>query len=149
MTTGLSDLYSKKILALASDIQHTDRVEKPGATVMKRSPLCGSKVTVDLSMKDGVVSAFGHQVEACVLGQAASSVMARNVIGSSPRELRDVAEQMHAMLKEGGTPPVGRWSDLEVLEPVRDYSNRHASVMLTFNAVLAAIDEIEAREPAA
>lgn len=141
----IDDLYSRRILRLAADVQRTERLQDPQATVTVTSPLCGSRVTVDLKMKDGKISDFAHDVKACALGQTSSSVMAKNAIGSTKAEIREVAETMRKMLKEDGPPPSGRWSDLEVLTPVRDYKSRHASVMLTFDAVQKAIDEIEAR----
>ena len=96
-------------------------------------------------MAGGVVTAFGHEVKACALGQASSSIMARHVIGSSAQELRDLRDQMRAMLKEDGAPPTGKWADCEVLLPVRDYKARHASTLLTFDAVVDAISQIEAK----
>lgn len=140
----INDLYSRRILKLAADVQRTERLEDPQATVTRTSPLCGSRVTVDLKMDGDIISDFAHEVKACALGQTSSSVMARNAVGSSADEIRDVADTMRRMLKEDGPPPAGRWADLEVLEPVRDYRSRHASVMLTFDAVLKAIEEIRA-----
>lgn len=140
----INDLYSRRILKLAADVQRTERLVEPQATVTRTSPLCGSRVTVDLKMDGDIISDFAHEVKACALGQTSSSVMARNAVGSSEDEIREVAETMRKMLKEEGSPPTGRWADLEVLEPVRDYRSRHASVMLTFDAVLKAIEEIRA-----
>ncbi len=140
----INDLYSRRILKLAADVQRTERLEDPQATVTRTSPLCGSRVTVDLKMDGDIISDFAHEVKACALGQTSSSVMARNAVGSSEDEIREVADTMRKMLKEEGPPPGGRWADLEVLEPVRDYRSRHASVMLTFDAVLMAIEEIRA-----
>lgn len=139
----INDLYSRRILKLAADVQRTERLAHPQATVTKTSPLCGSRVTVDVVMEGDVVTDFAHEVKACALGQTSSSVMAAHVVGSTEEELRAVAETMRKMLKEDGPPPTGKWQDLEVLEPVRDYRSRHASVMLTFDAVLAAIDDIK------
>ena len=144
----INDLYSRRILKLAADVQRTERLADAQATVTRTSPLCGSRVTVDLKMDGDVISDFAHEVKACALGQTSSSVMARNAVGSSEDEIREVAETMRAMLKEEGPPPTGRWADLEVLEPVRDYRSRHASVMLTFDAVLKAIEEIRAKREA-
>jgi NifU-like protein involved in Fe-S cluster formation len=138
----ISDLYSRRILRLAADIQRTDRLQNPQATVTVSSPLCGSRVTVDLVMDGNQVSEFAHEVKACALGQTSCSVMADNVIGTTEDEIHEVAAQMRAMLKEGGPPPTGKWADLEVLQPVRDYKSRHASVMLTFDAVEKAMAEI-------
>jgi NifU-like protein involved in Fe-S cluster formation len=141
----INDVYNKKILALAADIPHLKRLDAPDATSVAHSKLCGSKVTVDVSMKDGVVSGFGHDVKACALGQASSSIMARHVVGSTPDELRALRNTMHKMLKEQGAPPEGRWADCEALLPVRDYKARHASTLLTFDAVVDAVDQIEAK----
>jgi len=142
----LNDVYNKRILQFAADIPRTERLSDADATAAKVSRLCGSKVTVDLKAEDGVVTDFGHDVKACALGQASSSIMAHNVVGSTFEELRQVRDTMHAMLKEGGPAPAGKWSDLEILEPVRDFKARHASTLLTFDAVVDAIDAIEAGE---
>lgn len=138
-------VYNSKILEFAGTIPRIGRLAKPDATATAHSRLCGSTVTVDLSMEGDVVSDFAHEVKACALGQASSSIMARTVVGSTAAELRAVRETMRKMLKENGAPPDGRWSDLAFLEPVRDYKARHASTMLTFDAVVDAIDQIEAR----
>jgi NifU-like protein involved in Fe-S cluster formation len=105
-------------------------------------------VTVDLKLDRGAVSDFAHDVKACALGQASSSLMARHVIGAKPAALRDLRETMRKMLKENGPPPSGPWADFAVLEPVRDYKARHASTMLTFDAVVSALDQIEAKQAA-
>lgn len=141
----LDDVYNRRILELAADIPRLGRLARPDASATAHSKLCGSTVTVDLVMEGDTVTGFGHEVKACALGQASSSIMARNVVGSDANELRDVRTQMRRMLKEKGKPPAGKWSDLAVLEPVRDYQARHASTLLTFDAVVAAIDEIEAK----
>ena len=145
----IDDIYNRKILGFAADIPRLQRLEAPDATAVAHSRLCGSKVTVDLRMKDGVVSDFGHEVKACALGQASSSIMARHVVGSSPEELRSVRDQMYRMLKEEGPAPSGKWADLEALLPVRDFKARHASTLLTFDAVVDALNQIEARQQAA
>lgn len=139
------DLYNRRILELAADIPRIGRLEQPDATATAHSKMCGSTVTVDLTMQGDVVSDFAHDVKACALGQASSSVMARNIVGSSADELRQLRERMRAMLKENGPPPEGKWADLRVLEPVRDYKARHASTLLTFDAVVDALGQIEAR----
>jgi NifU-like protein involved in Fe-S cluster formation len=144
----INDIYNKKILSFAADIPMLRRLPNPDATAVAHSRLCGSKVTVDIAMKDGVVSEFGHDVKACALGQASSSIMARHVVGSTPDELKTLRDQMHRMLKEGGAAPQGKWSDCEALLPVRDYKARHASTLLTFDAVVDAVTQIEARAPA-
>ena len=141
----LNEIYNKKILELAGNIPAIGRLPHPDASATAHSKLCGSTVTIDLSMKDGVVSDFAHEVKACALGQASSSIMARHIIGSTPDELRHLREDVRKMLKENGMPPQGKWADIAVLEPVRDYKARHASTLLTFDAVVKAIDEIEAR----
>jgi NifU-like protein involved in Fe-S cluster formation len=143
----LNDVYNKRILELAADIPRLGRLPQPDASATAHSKLCGSTVTVDLSMEAGRVSDFAHDVKACALGQASSSIMARNVVGSTPAELRDVREAVRRMLKEGAQPPQdGKWVDVAVLEPVRDYKARHASTLLTFDAVVKALDAIEARD---
>ena len=141
----IDEIYNRKILELAADIPRLERLAHPQATAVAHSKLCGSKVTVDLSMKDGVVSDFGHDVKACALGQASSSIMARHVVGSTGNELRQLREQMYKMLKEQAEPPSGRWADTQALLPVRDYKARHASTLLTFDAVVDAINQIEAK----
>ena len=139
----LDDIYNRRILELAADIPRIGRLEHPHATATKRAKLCGSTMTVDLVVTDGVVSDFAHEVKACALGQAAASVMARHVVGATTAELRDVRETMFRMFKENGAPPQGSWSDLAVFEPVRDFTARHASTLLTFDAVVAALDTLE------
>jgi NifU-like protein involved in Fe-S cluster formation len=140
----LNDIYNRRILELAGDIPRLGRLAAPDASSTAHSKLCGSTVTVDLSVTDGVVSDFAHDVKACALGQASSSIMARHVVGSSAQELRDVREEVRRMLKENGAPPSGKWADVAVLEPVRDYKARHASTLLTFDAVVAALEKVEA-----
>ncbi len=140
----LNEIYNKQILQFAADIHHIGRLEAPDASATAHSKLCGSKVKVDVCMKDGRVSDFAHDVKACALGQASSSILSRHVLGSTGDELRSVRDQMHAMLKEGGDPPHGKWSDLKILLPVKDFKARHASTLLTFDAVCDAVDQIEA-----
>lgn len=141
----LNDIYNKRILELAADIPRQGRLEHPDATATAHSKLCGSTVTVDIKVEDGKVADFAHDVKACALGQASSSIMARNIIGSTPEELRELRETVRAMLKEGGEPPrEGKWADIAVLEPVRDYKARHASTLLTFDAVVDALAKVEA-----
>jgi NifU-like protein involved in Fe-S cluster formation len=141
----LNEIYNTRILALAADIPRLGRLRDPDASATAHSKLCGSTVTVDLKVDDGTVTDFAHEVKACALGQASSSIMARLVVGSTDEELRLVREAMRRMLKEGAAPPEGRWDDLRVLEPVRDYKARHASTLLTFDAVVDALDQIAAR----
>ena len=140
----LNDVYNKRILELAADIPRLGRLPNAGASSTAHSKLCGSTVTVDLSVQDGKVADFAHDVKACALGQASSSIMARNVVGSTPEELRHIRETVRRMLKENGEPPQGKWADIAVLEPVRDYKARHASTLLTFDAVVDALNKIDA-----
>ena len=139
----IDDVYNRKILAFAGNIERIGRLETHDATATTHSKLCGSTVTVDLKMDNGIVIDFAHDVKACALGQASSSIMAQHVVGATSQELRKVRDQMMKMLKENGVPPEGRFEDLKYLEPVRDYKARHASTMLTFDAVVDAIDQIE------
>jgi NifU-like protein involved in Fe-S cluster formation len=139
----LNDVYNRRILELAADIPRAGRLPHPAATATAHSKLCGSTVVVDLAMEGDTVTDFAHDVRACALGQASSSIMARNVVGSNASELKAVRDQMYRMLKENGPAPGGRWADLAVLEPVRDYKARHASTLLTFDAVVDAINQIE------
>lgn len=142
----INDIYNRQILSFAADIPRLQRLADPDATAVAHSRLCGSKVTVDLKLSNGVVSDFGHDVKACALGQASSSIMARHVVGSTPDELRSLREQMYRMLKEEGPVPQGKWSDLEALLPVRDFKARHASTLLTFDAVVDAVNKAEAKQ---
>lgn len=140
----INDVYNARILAFAAEIPRLGRLEQPDATATAHSRLCGSTVTIDLKMDGDVITDFAHEVRACALGQASSSIMASHVVGATAAELKALREQMRAMLKENGTPPDGRWADLAVLEPVRDYKARHPSTLLTFDAVVDAIGQIEA-----
>jgi len=141
----LNDIYSRRILELAANIPHLGRLPEPDASATARSKLCGSTVTVDLKLDGNVVMAFAHDVKACALGQASSAIMGQHVIGSTADELREVREAANRLLKADGEPPRGKWQDLKVLEPLREYKARHASILLTFDAVVAALDQIEAR----
>jgi NifU-like protein involved in Fe-S cluster formation len=141
----LNDVYNSRILDLAGNIPRLGRLAAPDASATAHSKLCGSTVTVDVKMDGQLVSDFAHDVKACALGQASSSLMARNVVGSNPAELRELRETVRKMLKENGAPPSGKWAEIAVLEPVRDYKARHASTLLTFDAVVQAIDQIEAK----
>jgi NifU-like protein involved in Fe-S cluster formation len=142
----LNDVYNKRILELAGNIPRLGRLPTPDASATAHSKLCGSTVTVDLKMDGDTVTDFAHDVKACALGQASSSIMARNIVGAKADELRALREGVRKMLKENAAPPAdGRWQDIAVLEPVRDYKARHASTLLTFDAVVSAIDQIAAR----
>jgi NifU-like protein involved in Fe-S cluster formation len=144
----INEVYNKRIIELAGNIPRLGRLGDPQATATAHSKLCGSTVTVDLKMEGDEVSDFAHEVKACALGQASSSIMARHVIGATADELRGLRETVRKMLKENGPPPEGKWADIAVLEPVRDYKARHASTMLTFDAVVDAINQIEAKRRA-
>jgi NifU-like protein involved in Fe-S cluster formation len=141
----LNDIYSRRILELAADIPHLGRLLEADASATARSKLCGSTVTVYVKLEDNVVTAFAHEVKACALGQASSSIMGRNIIGATIEELREVRDAASRLLKAGGDAPQGKWEDLKLLEPLRDYKARHASILLTFDAVADALDQIEAR----
>ena len=141
----LDEIYNRHILELAADIPRLGRLATPDASAKAHSRLCGSTVTVDLCVKDGVVSDFAHEVRACALGQASSSLMARHVIGATPAQLTELRGKMLAMLKHGGPPPDGEWAEFALLEPVKDYKARHASTMLTFDAVVDALGQIAAK----
>tara|TARA_B100000575_G_C22959334_1_gene554411 strand:+ start:104 stop:526 length:423 start_codon:yes stop_codon:yes gene_type:complete len=135
----LDDVYNNRIIELAANISHIGRLENPSKSVTKVSRLCGSKVTVDILLSNNIVIDFAHEVKACALGQASSSIMAKNIIGSSIEELAIVSKQMSKMLRENGPAPKGKWAELGYLEPVKDYKSRHSSTMLTFEAVCEAI----------
>jgi NifU-like protein involved in Fe-S cluster formation len=141
----LDEIYNRQILKLAGSIPRLGRLESADATATAHSRLCGSTVTIDLHMDGDRVADFAHEVKACALGQASSSIMAAHVVGAKEAELREVRETMLKMLKENGPPPEGRFGDLKFLEPVRDYKARHASTMLTFDAVVDALDQIAAK----
>jgi NifU-like protein involved in Fe-S cluster formation len=145
----LDDIYSGRILELAGAISHTTRLPGPKASATAHSKLCGSTVTVDLTVENGRVTAFGQVVKACLLGQAACAIMAREITGTGIAELQHVGACMRAMLKTDGAPPNGRWADLAVLEPVRAYKGRHASVLLVFDAVEAALMQDHTQDHAA
>ena len=145
----LNDVYNKRILELAGNIPRLGRLSDPDASATAHSKLCGSTVTIDLKMDGDTVTDFAHDVKACALGQASSSIMAHHIIGAKAAELRSLRENVRKMLKENAPPPAdARWADIAVLEPVRDYKARYASTMLTFDAVVNAIDQIEAKQKA-
>src|SRR5271163_3293290 len=138
----LNEVYNHRIIELAGTIPRIGRLAGPDANAPAVSRLCGSTVTIDLKMDGDTVTDFAHEVRACALGQASSSIMARNIIGSKADELRELREGVRKMLKENGAPPAnGKWADIAVLEPVRDYKARHASTLLTFDAVVDAIGQ--------
>ena len=139
MDTDLIKLYSGRILALAANIPLTERLENPDRTVKKRSPLCGSTVTVDINATNHVITAYGQDVKACALGQAAASILAANAIGRSVTEIQTARDQLLDMLKNNGPVPDAPFDGFEVLLPAREYKNRHASIMLALEATLEAL----------
>ena len=141
----LDDIYSARILELAAEIPRAERLKAPGFTARAQSKLCGSTIEVDVNLVDGVVTDFGQTVKACLLGQAAASVVGREIIGTTVEEFGIVSGTMRAMLTQSGPPPGGRWSDLATLQSVKDYPHRHASTMLVFDAVMSAVDQANAK----
>ena len=139
----LIKLYSGQILALAADIPLTDRLENPQATVKRRAPLCGSTVTVDIVLEDSKISQFGQDVKACALGQAAASVVASRIIGRTASEITKARDQLSTMLRDGGPAPDAPFDGLKVLEPAREFKNRHASILLALEATVEAIQTAE------
>lgn len=145
MAADLISLYSKRILALAADMPHAERLVDPDGTASKRSPLCGSTVTVDVKMDRGRVAEYGQDVKACALGQASAAVLGKNAVGLSLDEAHKVREELRAMLKEDALPPRGHFSELRLLKPARDYKNRHASIMLAYDALVEAMESVGAQ----
>ena len=136
----MSDLYSQQLLALCADVPRLGRLEHPDGTATCHAKLCGSAITVDVKLKEQCVTDFAHQVDACALGKAAASYLARHVIGQSLEDLKTLRDTMHAMLEQNGAPPTGEWEELKMFESVRDYPERWASTLLTFDASVAAIE---------
>ena len=141
--SDLIKLYSTRILALAADIPLRGQLEAPDARIKRRSPLCGSTVSVDLSIEDGRISEFAQDVKACALGQAAAAVVGAAVIGRTRAEIEAARDQLRAMLKSDGAVPDAPFDGLEVLLPAKDYKNRHASIMLALEATAEAMGEAE------
>jgi NifU-like protein involved in Fe-S cluster formation len=141
----MDDLYHPRIMELAADIPHVGRLDAPDGASTKVSRVCGSVVTVEVKLKDGVVSEIAVHPKACALGQAATGVLALNAIGATPGEIRAAREALRAMLKEGAPPPTGRFWELRHLEGVRDYPARHASTMLAFDAAVDALEQASAK----
>jgi NifU-like protein involved in Fe-S cluster formation len=144
----LSDLYSQRILEIAANQPVPGRLTEPGATARRVSRVCGSSIEVDIDVSEGRITGYGHKISACALGQTSAAIVATNIVGTPTSEFRALRDQMIAMLKANGAPPSGRWADLAYLEPVREYSPRHTSTLLVFDAVVEAIDSIEAARPA-
>ncbi|QQR34799.1 iron-sulfur cluster assembly scaffold protein [Devosia oryziradicis] len=142
----LSDLYSDKILDLAGNACQPGRLIDPDASARKVSRVCGSVIEVDVVVRGGVITDYGHEVSACALGQTSAAVVAREIVGTPVSEFRQLRDQMHSMLKDNGRPPEGKWSDLRFLEPVREYRARHMSTLLVFDAVAEALEKAESIE---
>ncbi len=147
--TDLIKLYSARILALAADIPHHGRLDSPDASVKRRAPLCGSTVTVDIAVTDGRISDYAAEVKACALGQAAASVVGSNIVGCDAAQVATARDQLKAMLKNDGPVPDAPFEGLEVLQPAKDYKNRHASILLTLEATVEALEEIGAKSSCA
>ena len=143
----LSDLYSQKILEIAANQPIPGRLAHPDAMARLVSRVCGSSIEVDISVRDGAIVGYGHKLSACALGQTSAAIVATHVVGTPVGEFRALRQQMTAMLKANGPPPAGRWADLAYLEPVRDYAPRHTSTLLVFDAVVEALDKLEAGQP--
>jgi NifU-like protein involved in Fe-S cluster formation len=137
----LIKLYSARILALAADIPHLDRLSAPCATVKRRAPLCGSTVTVDINVQDGKITEYGQDVKACALGQASASVVGANIIGCTRAQVEEARDALREMLKNDGPTPPAPFDGLEVLRPARDYKNRHASILLALEATAEAMEK--------
>lgn len=141
----LMRLYSGRILSLAADIPHLGRLSAPQGSARRRSPLCGSTVTADVTLAGGRVAAFGQDVKACALGQAAAAVVGGAVIGQSPAELAAARDALRAMLTEAGPVPPAPFGGFEALLPARDFRNRHASILLAIEAAAEAADAAAAQ----
>lgn len=145
----LDDLYSAKILKAAANMPRAGRLSAPMGSAEKVSKLCGSRVLVDVAIEGGKVTDFAQEVKACALGQAAAAVLGENIVGATPAEVDAARDALYAMLKLGGPPPSGRFSDLAMLEPVKDYAPRHASTLLAFEAASEALRLAATRTSAA
>ena len=141
----LDELYTKDVLRQAAMISRTGRLDAPDATAKRVSPVCGSRISVDLCMKDGAITNYAQDIHACALGQSAASILAATVIGKTPEEISDVAIQMRVMLLDGGTPPDAPWDTFAILASVRDHKARHGAVMLALEATLDAAEQITGR----
>ena len=139
----LNELYSSTILEIAANQPVPGRLAHPDASARRVSRICGSTIEVDIALEGGVITGYGHEIAACALGQTSAAIVAANIVGTTAQDMRAVRAQMHAMLKENGPPPTGRWERLKFLEPVRDYRPRHTSTLLVFDAVVDALDALE------
>lgn len=138
--SDLMQLYSRRILALASEIPHLGKLASPEGSAHKRSPQCGSSVTAHVVVRDGRIAEFAQEVRACALGQASAGVLGGAVIGRSRDEIARARDELLAMLKTDGPAPAAPFDALEVLLPARPFPNRHASILLAWDATLAAMD---------
>ena len=141
--SDLINLYSGRILELATNVPYVDRLENPDASAKKRSPLCGSAVTVDITLLDDKITGYAQDVKACALGQAAAAVIGQSIIGRTLNEVQIARDELNAMLKQNGPIPSAPFQDLEVLLPAKDFKNRHASILLSLDATLAAFAELD------
>ena len=142
----LSELYSDRILEIAGNQPIPGRLLQPDASARRVSRVCGSMIEVDITVADGTITGYGHQISACALGQTSAAIVARNIAGTPVAEFRALSAQMRAMLTGEGPPPDGKWSDLRYLQAVRDYRPRHASTLLVFDAVVEALDQLESAQ---
>lgn len=142
----LDDIYNQRIFELAAAIPHAAKLDHPHAAARAHSKLCGSTVEVEIRMDGDRISDFGQTVKACLLGQASAAIVGREIVGTPADEFRAVAAAMRRMLKDAGPPPEGRWADLGLLQPVKDYPHRHASTLLVFDAVERALDQAKAAD---
>ena len=141
--SDLIKLYSGKILKMAAEPIHRERISKPDASVTKRSPLCGSAITVDINVESGIITHYGQEVRACALGQASSTIIGKAIVGRSLTEVQRAYEELSEMLKNDGPTPSKPFDDLYMLQPASEYKNRHASILLAIEATLAAFQQIE------
>lgn len=135
----IDDLYSARLLKLAANLPRVGRLADPDATSEKVSKLCGSRVTVDVKVEGDRVADFAQDVKACALGQASAAVLGAHVIGASLAELESTRDAFRAMLKADGPAPEGRFAELALLAPVKDYPARHTSTLLAFEAAAEAV----------
>jgi NifU-like protein involved in Fe-S cluster formation len=135
----IDDLYSARILTLVANMPRAGRLSAPDASSEKVAKLCGSRIIVDVVVRDGKIADFAQEVSACALGQAAAAVLGANIIGAELSDIELARDSLAAMLKANGSPPAGRFAELAVLEPVKDYPARHASTLLAFEATVEAV----------
>lgn len=135
----LLELYSRRILALAADVPHLGRLSTPQGSAERRSPQCGSTVAVGVVLTGDTVAQFAQQVRACALGQASAAILGQSVLGATTTEITTARDALVEMLSRGGPAPQGRFAALEALAPAKDFPNRHASILLAWDATLDAI----------